>query len=137
MKNKLREIRKNRGLSQENIGDELGVEKSQISKLERGQTKLHSEWIRKLTPILNCTASELLGEEPMKDDEETINMSKPLSSDTITEILIQVHQIYPDEPYERKVLVVGKIYDRLKDELDVDPGYVRAFFKFNDLSNIL
>lgn len=136
MKNKLREIRKKRGLSQENIGDKLGVEKSQISKLERGQTKLHSEWIRKLTPILNCTASELLGEDCVQDDEPK-NKADPMSKETLMEMLSQVHSLHPDAPMKKIIAVVCKIYDELKDDPDIDPSYVRAFFKFNDLSKFL
>lgn len=136
MKNNLKKIRKERGLSQENIGDLLNVGKSQISKLERGDTKLHSEWIRKLTPILDCTASELLGEQPVLEGDVMDAIDAP-SKETLEEILWQVYYMYPEAPFERIVAVVLKVYEELKGERDIDPVYVRGFFKNFKRSNLL
>lgn len=137
MKNNLKLIRKNLGLTQGYIADELCVETSQISKLERGKTKLHSEWIRKLTLILDCTASELLGEHSALEGGVIDDAPSAPSEEVIMEIMRQVYQKYPDAPEERIILYVGKIYGEFMGDLNADPDLVRAYFRFKDLSNLL
>ncbi len=63
MKNQLKKIRLSKKLSQEELGELVGAEKSQISKLESGKTKLHSGWIEKLSIVLNVSPADILGED--------------------------------------------------------------------------
>lgn len=75
--------------------------------------------------------------EGIMPDKKTIDMSKPMCVTSLREIYYQLNKSYPDEPPEAKILVLFKIYDQLKDDdHDADPGFVRAFFKYNDLSNL-
>lgn len=136
MENNIKKIRKERGLSQRKLSKLLGVDAGQVSRLESGQTKLHSEWIKKLSPILDCTASELLGEQVVLEGD-VIDVSIAPSKETMGEIMWQVYYMYPDASFERIVAVVLKVYEELKGDRDIDPAYVRGFFKSINRSNLL
>lgn len=58
----LQKIRKSKGYTQESLGEVFGVDKSQISKLESGKTKLHAEWIKKFCELLEVSPTELIGD---------------------------------------------------------------------------
>lgn len=64
--NKIADIRKSKGWSMEQlaIACEPTTTASQISKLEKGRTKLSENWMRRISNALGCSASELLGESP-------------------------------------------------------------------------
>ena len=66
--NNLRMLRNKRKLSQSALGDEFGVDKSQISRLESGGIKFHTEWIEKLCTFFNVSPTELLGSEETVQD---------------------------------------------------------------------
>ena len=71
VKNKLREIRKNRNLSQYDLAELSSVSQGQISnkgKIESGRELRESD-IRKFCRALECKADYLLG---LIDDEEKI-----------------------------------------------------------------
>lgn len=48
MENKLREIRKNLGLTLEQLGEPMGVKASQVEKLEKNQRKMTVQWLDRL-----------------------------------------------------------------------------------------
>lgn len=63
--NRIYEFRKKAGLSQEKLGEELGCNKSKISKLENGNQELTQNWMIKIARALNkhglsITPSDLL-----------------------------------------------------------------------------
>ena len=74
--NRIYELRKEAGLSQEQLGDELGCNKSKISKLENGNQELTQNWMNKIANALNkqgltITSSDILPpEENFLDKEE-------------------------------------------------------------------
>lgn len=49
----LSKLRRNRGLTQQNVADKLNVERTTISYYERGITSPNIETLKKLTLILN------------------------------------------------------------------------------------
>lgn len=51
--NRIRELRKEAGISQEVLGAEVGCNKSKISKLENGKQELTQNWMIKLSKALN------------------------------------------------------------------------------------
>ena len=69
----LRELRKDRGLSQEALAHEAGMERNYISLLELGKNSASVKMIFKLAPALNTTVSELmtLVEERQKAGQKT------------------------------------------------------------------
>jgi transcriptional regulator with XRE-family HTH domain len=65
---RLARIRKQRGITQTELADYLGISQSNVSLYERGELRLHGDVILKLTKILNVSADELLGAEPARTD---------------------------------------------------------------------
>ena len=58
---KLKEIRHNRGLTQEQVAKVIGVDRSSVSKYESGARKLDQDQIVALVKALNTTAEHFLG----------------------------------------------------------------------------
>ncbi|HSV28777.1 MAG TPA: helix-turn-helix transcriptional regulator [Candidatus Omnitrophota bacterium] len=65
MQNRIREIRQDRGLSQEQLADKVGTTKAQISKLEKSQRRLTDQWMRRLAVALECHPGELFADTPV------------------------------------------------------------------------
>jgi transcriptional regulator with XRE-family HTH domain len=59
---KIRELRKQLGLSQERLAALIGVKQSSVSSWESGESEPTMKNIRKLANVLCCTVAELLGE---------------------------------------------------------------------------
>jgi transcriptional regulator with XRE-family HTH domain len=60
---RLKEIRENRGLTQHQLADLMGLHHMTISKYERGTLKLDQDSIIKFSEILEVTPNDLLGFE--------------------------------------------------------------------------
>ncbi len=60
--NRIRHWRRLRGLSQQELGRAVGLGKSTISKLERGELRLRDVTIAELVDALDVSAGELLGD---------------------------------------------------------------------------
>jgi len=58
---KLKEARKQKGLTQRDIAQVLDVSQSNVSNYEKGNYHLSSEQIIKLVKVLECSADYLLG----------------------------------------------------------------------------
>lgn len=64
---RLTRLRKERGLTQVELAEKLGVAQPAVSDYERGELRLHGQLIIDLTRILDVTADELLGlKEPKR-----------------------------------------------------------------------
>ena len=57
----LRELRKQKGLSQEQLALEADLQRNYVSLLERGLNSASLKTIFKLCPVLGVSASELIG----------------------------------------------------------------------------
>ena len=60
VKMKIKDLREQKGLTQLELSQELGVQRSAIAKWETGRTFPRTELLLKLAQILNCTVDELL-----------------------------------------------------------------------------
>jgi transcriptional regulator with XRE-family HTH domain len=60
MQNRIREIRKQKDITQVELAKKLGITQGGIQKLERGERCLTVEWMRKIADALDCKAYELL-----------------------------------------------------------------------------
>jgi transcriptional regulator with XRE-family HTH domain len=58
---RLARLRRERGLTQVELAQRLGVAQPVVSDYERGELRLHGQLIVKLTAILGVTSEELLG----------------------------------------------------------------------------
>lgn len=57
-------LRKEKGITQKELAERLGVTQSMVSDYENGVMRLHSDLIAQLTAILAVSADELLGIKP-------------------------------------------------------------------------
>ncbi len=60
---RLARLRKERGITQVELAQRLGVAQPVVSDYERGELRLHGELIIKLTELLGVSSEELLGLE--------------------------------------------------------------------------
>jgi transcriptional regulator with XRE-family HTH domain len=63
---RLARLRRERGITQAEIADRLGIVQPMVSDYERGELRLHGQLIVELARLLNVSADELLGLEKPK-----------------------------------------------------------------------
>ena len=61
--NRLRELRKQHGLTQDELGQALGVQKAAICKYETGRVPLPNDALMQLCSIFHVTADYILGRD--------------------------------------------------------------------------
>jgi transcriptional regulator with XRE-family HTH domain len=62
--NRIAEVRKLKGLSQQELADLVGAHSVTVSNLERGKLPLTYEWLERFAAALKTDLGELIGEEP-------------------------------------------------------------------------
>jgi len=60
---RIRKIREERGIKQENIADEMGITQSSYGRLEKNDNRLTATKLTKISEILNVSISTLFGEK--------------------------------------------------------------------------
>lgn len=60
---KIRLLRKNRGLTMKQLAERTGTSQQQIDRLEKGYRRLTLEWMERLSDALDCRLTELLPPE--------------------------------------------------------------------------
>ena len=65
---RLREIREYLGISQQNVASATGIPRSAVSDIERGQRKVDSLELRKLSKLYRYPVSYLLGESGTEEE---------------------------------------------------------------------
>lgn len=71
IKLRVRELREQRGLTQEELADRLGVEPPAVSKWERGLAFPRPDKLVAMADIFDCTVDYILGREPFRDSQNT------------------------------------------------------------------
>lgn len=61
---KIRMMRELRGLSQENVANELGIAQNTYSKIESNQTKLTTEMLAKIADVLEVSPMDIMTQQP-------------------------------------------------------------------------
>lgn len=67
MTNKIRECRKRKGLSQEELANKIGVKRAVVSKYETGKISPRIEIIQKISRVLGVPVHELVGDTMYKE----------------------------------------------------------------------
>jgi transcriptional regulator with XRE-family HTH domain len=70
---RLARLRKERGITQVELAQELGVTQSHVSEWERGNLRLHGELIATIARLLEVTADELVGLSPAEKQPSARN----------------------------------------------------------------
>lgn len=73
---RIRKHRMNKGLTQEELGDLLGVQKSAVQKYENGSISLKGETIKKLCEIFSVLPYELIWEDHVDRAEAIVDILK-------------------------------------------------------------
>ena len=63
---RLAKLRKTAGLSQQELGDRIGVAQPIISRFEKGQRKMYDDMLAMLAKALGVTPNDILGIGPCK-----------------------------------------------------------------------
>ncbi len=79
---RLVELRKNSGYSQEELADKIGVSRQAISKWERGESSPDTDNLIELARLYNVTIDDLINGEsmPSKSDSEVVFEEEPSTS---------------------------------------------------------
>lgn len=118
--NNLRAIRNMAGLTQEQVGNELGMTAQAIGAIERGENGLSHRQIEKLCALFACTADELLGLRPITPSiTEAMNIMGTLDTDTqkqaVALLKSYIENIHtPPQKPEKKAV----IYDTMQEEIN-------------------
>jgi len=59
-KNKIKELREERGISSRDLAKKIGTSAPHMSRLENGQTPLSIKWIAKIADVLDVNSSEII-----------------------------------------------------------------------------
>lgn len=70
---RIAQVRRQRGMTQTEVAQLMGVTQTVVSEYEKGTVRLHVERIVQLSKLLNVSADELLGLRPTKRDGEIGN----------------------------------------------------------------
>ena len=85
----IRRIRKSKGITQTELSRITGLGQNTISSIERGVNRPIQATLTELAAALGCTVSELLGEEPPREDPSVV------LSDEDIDLLRVFHQLNP------------------------------------------
>jgi len=66
-------IRKEKGVTQVELSQRLGVTQPMVSRIEKGELRLNGEVIVKLAKLFKISTDELLGLKPIKNGEPEIS----------------------------------------------------------------
>jgi transcriptional regulator with XRE-family HTH domain len=81
-------LRKERGITQKEMAEKLGISQPHVSFYENGQLRLHAEVLAKISRILGVASDEILGlASPRKSSSPTIGARK------FSRIFLQVGQL--------------------------------------------
>lgn len=107
---KIRRKRQERGLSQDDMADRLGISASTYSKLERGKTRIDTDRLKQIAEVLEMDAVDFLGNDTIV---VTHNNAAGYSNNGVV--------IYPSasEMYERMISRLDEEIAAVKNENSV------------------
>lgn len=97
---RLKELRKSKGISQEQAANELEISVRAYQNYEYGQREPNIEMINKLADLYNVTTDYLLGREPKPPDSPIDAFAKGASLKELEKILIERYLELPDKQRE-------------------------------------
>ncbi len=71
MANRVRELRKSRNLTQQQLADMIGTTKQQVGRLENSKRRLSDHWVERLSQVMKIHPGELWAEVPGSSSELT------------------------------------------------------------------
>lgn len=74
--NRIREIRKEKGITQNELADKIGVKRAVISKYENGVISPSLNQIQKIADVLNVETVDLLSTDDKRNVSEIFELTK-------------------------------------------------------------
>jgi len=122
MENRVREVRKARGLGLADLAKKIGVSMSAMSKLETGQMQLTVRYLDKISKALDVSPASLLPPDP--GGPSMINNS------LLAEVLTVVREILVKKNIDidsaRHAAIVTRLYETFLARGDADSDDVKA-----------
>lgn len=128
MTNRIREIRKARGLGLADLAKKIGVSMSAMSKLETGHMQVTVKYLEKLAKALEVAPAALLPSDP--GGPSMINNSLLAEVLTVTKELLAAKNVDIDP--SRHAAIVTRLYETFLARAEATPADVRA-----EASNII
>ena len=116
MENRIKRLRKEAGISQKKLGDELGVAQTTISAWESGRNEPDYDSIRKMAEILTTSPDYLMG----------------YNSDGIPEDIKKINNATAVKEHKTSLMRQNKFNNELPPEDDVDPDEIEE--RENDIN---
>ena len=70
---RVRDLRKQQGMTQAELAQELGINQSAVSDYEKGVVRIHAAMLAAMASALKTSADEILGLEPVKASARAID----------------------------------------------------------------
>lgn len=112
MVNRIKEMRKKKGLSQGAMAAELGVSQATYGKIEKNEAKLTLDKLERVAEILGCNPAQLLGYETGADTGAKDNAQQYLE-------IKQLHQENKD--------VMDKLLESKDEQIEVLKELIRFY----------
>ena len=119
--NRLRELRKQHGLTQDELGQALGVQKAAICKYETGRVPLPNDALMQLCSIFHVTADYILGRDTVttmfKERGSSSALFMPVTDTVGVPLVGRVHAGLPilaDENITEGALVLVRMQNRVE-----------------------
>lgn len=132
----IRKARKARKLSQEQLGELVGLGQTAINKIETGGTKQPRD-LERFAQVLGVTVDYLFSDDdPPVLSIEDVEKPSEINYEALTHIVDTVNQVLADLGWkltrEKKALAVSLLYERYKDIGDeaIKKGNVVRYVKF-------
>ena len=109
------ELRKERGISQKALADNIGISQSAIAKLELGKNEATASTLIKLSRFFNISIDSLVGLEPdVEDSIFNTNLSTSLSKNE--ELLLKNFRMLPSDLQHRAESYMEKLVELIEEE---------------------
>lgn len=69
MKNRIKELRRAKGLTLQELAELVGSSNQQISQLETGRRRLNVDWLERLSKVFDCHPIEILDDGVLAQNE--------------------------------------------------------------------
>lgn len=86
---RLRKLRKERGVTQADLARQIGIQQSDLSRMEKGEYRVSLDTLFKILAVFNLDLAHFFGDQPTKAEEQ-----QPLSQHDM-QILHQLRDLSP------------------------------------------
>ena len=100
MENRIKELREAKSLTLQALADLVGTSNQQISQLEKGQRRLNTDWLERLSKPLDCHPIEILFSGTILQDEVEVKLLSLFRSmtDEQKEYFVAVTEVLVSKP---------------------------------------